>query len=172
MLTAGHLAAGWHAVHGEVMIKANHWMVSENVIDMAHVPYVHKGTVGNHAAFVDIIIEHMPTAMNFSFPIESHHDEGQKASFKVDTMATMCLPSTSFIRFTFPGNFRMVTINSVVPIDEEHTCIRFCQMRNFLRNGLVDPLIQKCAFVCLRTCQPAGSTSHIFARKQNGPMHI
>ena len=137
-------------MHGEVMIKANHWMVSENVIDMAHVPYVHKGTVGNHAAFVDIIIEHMPTAMNFSFPIESHHDEGQKASFKVDTMATMCLPSTSFIRFTFPGNFRMVTINSVVPIDEEHTCIRFCQMRNFLRNGLVDPLIQKCAFVCLR----------------------
>jgi phenylpropionate dioxygenase-like ring-hydroxylating dioxygenase large terminal subunit len=35
-------------------------MVIENVIDMAHLQYVHKGTVGNHAAFVDIIIERKP----------------------------------------------------------------------------------------------------------------
>jgi phenylpropionate dioxygenase-like ring-hydroxylating dioxygenase large terminal subunit len=132
-------------VHGEVMIKGNHWTVIENVIDMAHVPYVHKGTVGDHAAFVDIEIEQLPTAMNFSFPIESHHATGDKAAFKVDTMATMCLPSTSFIRFTFPGNIRLVTINSVVPIDEEHTCIRFCQMRNALRTRLLDPLILKYA---------------------------
>ena len=176
-------AAGWHAVHGEVRIKANHWTVIENVIDMAHVPYVHKGTVGNHAgafpptdgrspclcvpvllvfavpqyantnaspvqqrvsacaAFVDIVIEQMPTAMNFSFPIENHTKDGKKAAFHVDTMATMCLPSTSFIRFHFPGDVRLVTINSVVPIDREYTCIRFCQMRNVLRTKLIDPVV-------------------------------
>ena len=44
-----HLLAEWQCVHGEVTIKANHWMVTENIIDMAHVPYVHSGTVGNHA---------------------------------------------------------------------------------------------------------------------------
>jgi phenylpropionate dioxygenase-like ring-hydroxylating dioxygenase large terminal subunit len=136
-------------VHGEVLIKANHWMVIENVIDMAHVPYVHKGTVGNHAAFVDIIIERLPNAMNFSFPIENHHADGEEAAFRVDTKATACLPSTSFIRFTFPFNLRLVTINSVVPIDEEHTCIRFCQMRNFMRCGLFDPIIYKCARVAM-----------------------
>lgn len=120
------------------------------VIDMAHVPYVHKGTVGDHAAFVDIVIEATPTAMNFEFPIENHHDSGEEAAFRVDTMATACLPSTSFIRFRFPLNLRLVTINSIVPIDEETTCIRFCQMRNFLPVPLLDPLIYKCAAVHTR----------------------
>lgn len=137
--------AGWHAVHGEVHIKANHWTVIENVIDMAHVPYVHKGTVGNHAAFVDIVIERLPNAINFSFPIENHHGEGESAAFHVDTKATACLPSTSFIRFKFPLGLHLVTINSVVPIDGGHTCIRFCQMRNFARTRLFDPVIHKCA---------------------------
>jgi hypothetical protein len=127
------------------MVKANHWTVIENVIDMAHVPYVHKGTVGNHAAFVDIVIERLATAMNFSFPIENHHDVGHKAAFTVDTVATMCLPSTSFIRFHFPMNIRLVTINSIVPIDAEFTCIRFCQMRNVFTSKVLDPLILKFA---------------------------
>lgn len=111
---------------------------------MAHVPYVHKGTVGDHAAFVDIKIQATPTAMNFEFPIENHHAEGEDAKFHVDARATACLPSTSFIRFRFPMDLRLVTINSVVPIDEQTTCIRFCQMRNFLSVGLLDPLIKQC----------------------------
>jgi phenylpropionate dioxygenase-like ring-hydroxylating dioxygenase large terminal subunit len=132
-------------VHGEVQIKASHWMVIENVIDMAHVPYVHAGTVGDHAAFVDIDIHTTPTALNFAFPIENHHGKGEEAKFRVDTKATACLPSTSFIRFRFPWGLRLVTINSVVPIDEHTTVIRFCQMRNFLRMPAMDPLIRRCA---------------------------
>lgn len=114
------------------------------VIDMAHVPYVHKGTVGDHAAFVDIVIQATPTAMHFEFPIENHHGSGEEALVRVETMATACLPSTSFIRFRFPLDLRLVTINSVVPIDRETTCIRFCQMRNFLRTPVLDPMIHQC----------------------------
>ena len=83
--------------------------------------------------------------MNFSFPIENHRESGQKALLRVDTLATMCLPATSFIRFSFPGNFHFVTVNSVVPVDEEYTTIRFCQMRNRFRVGWMDPLIMQCA---------------------------
>lgn len=111
---------------------------------MAHVPYVHKGTVGDHAAFVDIVIQETPTAMHFEFPIENHHGDQEEARFRVDTMATACLPSTSFIRFRFPMDLRLVTINSIVPIDRDTTCIRFCQMRNFLSLPLLDPLIHQC----------------------------
>jgi hypothetical protein len=40
-----------------------------------------------------------------------------------------------------------VTINSIVPVDKETTCIRFCQMRNFLHMSLLDPIIEQCAFL-------------------------
>lgn len=120
-------------------------MVTENVIDMAHVPYVHAGTVGDHAAFVDVVIETTDTALNFAFPIENHREGGAPAAFHVDTRATACLPSTSFIRFHLPFGLRLVTINSIVPIDAETTVIRFCQMRNFLRIAAIDPIIRQCA---------------------------
>ena len=82
-------------MHGEVTIKANHWTVVENVIDMAHVPYVHSGTVGNHAAFVDIVIERQPTSLNFSFPIENHTKDGEKAAFKVSTCRCLRISATT-----------------------------------------------------------------------------
>lgn len=44
-------------------MKGNHWTVTENVIDMSHVPYVHAGTVGDHAAFTDIEARPFPTPL-------------------------------------------------------------------------------------------------------------
>ena len=137
----GSARAGWSSVYEEVRIQANHWTVVENVIDMAHVPYVHKGTVGDHAAFVDIVIDRTPTSLDFEFPIQSHTKEGEEAAFNMDALASMCLPCTSFIRFAGPKNVKFVTINSVVPIDEETTIIRFCSMRNIVPTSMFNTTI-------------------------------
>jgi hypothetical protein len=126
------------------------------VIDMAHVPYVHAGTVGNHAAFVDITIKTTPTSLHFDFPIENHTADGEEPMIRVETKASAFLPSTSFIHFNVPLKFNLgplkintswnpVTINSVVPIDEESTCIRFCNLRDFFQLGIADPLIAQYA---------------------------
>ena len=88
-------------------------------------------------------IKETPTSLNFAFPIENHRAKDEAPLISVDVRATACMPSTSFIRFTFPLDLRLVTINSVVPIDEHTTVIRFCQMRNFARTPLVDPIIRK-----------------------------
>ena len=45
---------------------------------MAHVPYVHSGTVGDHAAFVDITIKTTPTSLHFDFPVENHTKDGEE----------------------------------------------------------------------------------------------
>jgi hypothetical protein len=124
---------------------------------MAHVPYVHAGTVGNHAAFVDITIKTTPTSLHFDFPIENHTADGEEPMIRVETKASAFLPSTSFIHFNVPLKFHLgplkidtswnpVTINSVVPIDEESTCIRFCNLRDFFQLGIADPLIAQYAF--------------------------
>lgn len=125
------------------------------VIDMAHVPFVHAGTVGDHAAFVDIDIKTTPTSLHFDFPIENHTADGEDPMIRVETKASAFLPSTSFIHFNVPlkfsfGPFKIdtewnpVTINSVVPIDEHTTCIRFCNLRDFFPFTFADPILAQC----------------------------
>jgi hypothetical protein len=127
---------------------------------MAHVPYVHAGTVGDHAAFVDITIKTTPTSLHFDFPIENHTTDGQEPMIRVETKASAFLPSTSFIHFNVPLKFNFgplkidtswnpVTINSVVPIDENTTCIRFCNLRDFFPFSFADPLIAQYALLGL-----------------------
>lgn len=132
------------SVHGEVTIDACHWMVAENVVDMAHVPYVHRGTVGDHAAFTDINVQSDSESMWFDFPIDSHasNDVGDPL-VRVHARAVMTLPSTSMITFSLPFGGVLRTLTSVVPIDENRTRIMFKQDRDFLTMPILDPLVKR-----------------------------
>jgi hypothetical protein len=47
---------GWRHFYGEVPIRANHWMVFENVIDMAHVLIVHKEAAPGLDKLPDVLV--------------------------------------------------------------------------------------------------------------------
>lgn len=130
----------WRAVYGHVEIAANHWMVAENVVDTAHVPFVHGATVGDHAAFHSLCVQRSSDALAFTFPIESH--PGTASNVKVESVAVMHLPATSLIRFAMPNGWRLATLNSVVPMDDNRTLLRWCQMRNFMTAPCIDPLVK------------------------------
>lgn len=136
------LSGGARAVTGSIEISANHWMVEENIVDTAHVPFVHGATVGDHAAFHSLQVERDHDEVRFSFPIDSHARIAAKA-LRVNAKAAMRAPATAMIEFQALGGLRLTTLNCVVPVDGERTRVHFCQMRTFLHVPLVDALVRR-----------------------------
>lgn len=138
---------GWEHVYDELEMKANHWMVFENVIDMAHVPVIHKSSTNDtfHSLpdlKVEVDEEH--NAIKFVFPI-------LREPFlpPVDGFACAVLPSNSFIEFRLPFGLRYIVFGTVMPVNETTSVVRFCSVRNILPWKLFNPVFARAMRIVL-----------------------
>jgi phenylpropionate dioxygenase-like ring-hydroxylating dioxygenase large terminal subunit len=152
--------SGFRLVRGEFTWKAHFTRVTENAVDIAHTPFVHRNSFGNPEQPVmpayDVRIE--GTELTAEVELEAPPARGfvkwMGTGGKNRVGLGIYLPNLNRIDGTLSNGWRTILLLSNLPIDENTTLTRFIQVRNFMLNPLADGLAKQLSFRILREDQP------------------
>lgn len=133
-------------VSGKMKIKRQHSLITENVIDMMHISYVHS--FGNQLSPVPYEIKY-ENLNEFAGRTTFHYTSGATSMSRIIGNANYVtvenefhLPDTTVTR-VFAGNIVKTIITHCYPIGKNESILHYDLYRNFLTSTLFDNLFYK-----------------------------
>lgn len=131
--------SSFHAISGSNRIKKAADVVTENVLDMLHISYVHH--FGNREHPLPYQIKYRPLSSSSgrtTFQYRSGQRSISRVVGKADTITVeneFHLPSTTVTRVCAAGNLIKTVVTRALPVDEEETVLYWKIYRNFWCGG-------------------------------------
>jgi phenylpropionate dioxygenase-like ring-hydroxylating dioxygenase large terminal subunit len=138
-------SSGLRLIQGESACNANYERVVENILDVAHAPFVHAGAFGNPNApeIDDLAIETYDLGASATVHLAATPPKGlwsllfrgERAPIK--TRTGFFFPNLTFLEIYLP--FGQLTIwTAHVPVDLEHTLNKWMNFRSFFTGKWAD----------------------------------
>lgn len=136
---------GWKPLWGHFTWNAHYTRVVENGVDISHTPFVHAGSFGNpkEPEIKDYEVLTTDFSVAMSTTLRPPAPKGlwkflrKKDRPDVKAATAVYMPSVSRLDIDL-GAFRFVVLNANVPVDENTTITRWCQLRNFFTGNWAD----------------------------------
>ncbi|MBW4561626.1 MAG: aromatic ring-hydroxylating dioxygenase subunit alpha [Mojavia pulchra JT2-VF2] len=142
---------GWRAVYGELQWNTHYTRVLENAIDISHVPFIHRNSIGSGIADQPSIEEYDVRVGEWSASATVTANQSNKTrgfwktilnrqeSRPLRVTLSFYMPSISRLEFDFPiGHFKIILFIAHIPIDANTTLSKWIVLRNFITLPFAD----------------------------------
>lgn len=140
----------YRAVTGSFLWRSNYERILENGVDIAHTPFVHRGSFGNpeKPEVPEFEVETSPWHCKASVKLAAPRPRGiwgrinpDKSDLKgrppVPVSTTWWLPNAILLEVDLPlGELKIFDVN--IPIDEDTTLVKFIALRTFFKGAWAD----------------------------------
>lgn len=151
---------GFRTVRGEFTWKAHYSRVTENAVDIAHTPFVHRNSFGNleRPVMPTYEVQVDGTGLSAEVELDAPSPKGPAKWMRMEGKNRVGLgiymPNLNRIDGTMANGWRTILFMSNLPIDENTTLTRFIQVRNFMLHPLADVLAKRLSLRILQEDQP------------------
>ena len=159
-------------IHGKKHIQRPHHLITENVLDMMHISYVH--TFGNQMSPIPFEIKYEDTG-NFSGKTTFYYTSGPTSmssiiggAKEVKVENEFYLPDTTVTR-VYAGNIVKTIVTHCYPIGKNESILHFDLYRNFLQFPVFDILFHNQMDITLK--EDIGIINNIYDKHIRGFMN-
>lgn len=151
---------GFRAVRGEFTWKAHYTRVTENAVDIAHTPFIHRNSFGNPEQPVMPVydVQINGTELSAEVELDAPPPKGPAKWMwregKNRVGLRIYMPNVNRIDGTTANGWRTILLLSNLPVDENTTLTRFIQVRNFMLHPMADLVAKRLSLRILQEDRP------------------
>ncbi|PZO35289.1 MAG: aromatic ring-hydroxylating dioxygenase subunit alpha [Pseudanabaena frigida] len=133
------------SLHGDFLWNTHYTRVIENLLDIAHVPFVHAGAFGNREQpqIAEFAVDSYPNGAGATVMLNASRPKGlwgflaSKQPQVVKTRTAFFMPNITFLEVHLVFG-RLIVYNAHVPIDDRTTVSKWINLRSFFTGNWAD----------------------------------
>lgn len=133
------------SLHGDFLWHTHYSRVIENLLDVAHVPFVHAGAFGDkdHPQIAEFTVENYPNGAGATVMVNASPPKGiwgflaSKQPSVIKTRTAFFMPNITVLEVHLVFG-RLLVYNAHVPIDDQTTVSKWINLRSFFTGNWAD----------------------------------